>query len=152
MFDYQRLIRFVHAQPPNKKQPSTHEIHGSTRLTRPRRVGFCSKTCNSSSSRSRVRCPGGSDVKRKLGSAWAPRSFCSQERKDRTSWSSKAGLEFLGSFNREKRGKYVEHMRLWWDILGFMGELWVLDGYSSWEDHIVELFVFYMILVGYSRI
>ena len=45
-----------------------------------------------------------------------------------------------------------EHMRLWWDILGFMGELWVLDGYSSWEDHIVELFVFYMILVGYSRI
>jgi hypothetical protein len=58
----------------------------------------------------------------------------------------------LGSFNQEKRGKYVEHMRLRWDILGFMGELWVLDGYSSWENHIVELLVFYMILVGYSRI
>ena len=36
--------------------------------------------------------------------------------------------------------------------IGFMGELWVLDGYSSWEDHRVEFLVFYMILVGYSRI
>ena len=150
MFDY--LFGSSVLSMPNRPTKSNHQLMKSMDQRELRRVGFCSKTCNSSSSRSKVRCPGGSDVKRKLGSAWAPRSFCSQERKDRTSWSSKAGLEFLGSFNQEKRGKYVEHMRLRWDILGFMGELWVLDGYSSWENHIVELLVFYMILVGYSRI